>query len=149
MLAMLDYIRKLFLSAAKRYSPARLLQYLLALCRVVFKKCNFKYGDENSNHRFPLPKTPTIADGNGCLSEESIGTPVGHAISGSHPPAQPQGPMNAVGAHSAQNNDTFPSCVRNQILPFSYANGSRLQVNIDVNLPSNRVYSVCRRGGWV
>ncbi|KIM56244.1 hypothetical protein SCLCIDRAFT_248929 [Scleroderma citrinum Foug A] len=110
MLTILDYIRKLLLGAAKRYSPARFLQYLLALCRVVFKKCNFKYGDENSSHRFPLPKTPTIADG--CLSEESIGTPAGHAISGSYPPAQPQGPMNAVGAHNAQNNDTFPSPYR-------------------------------------
>jgi len=118
MLTILDHIRKLLLSAATQYSPAHLLQYLLALCRVVFKRCKLKCGDRNSSNGFPLPKTPTIAEGKGRLSEESIGTPVGHVISGSYPPAQPQGPVSVVGACNAQNNVIFPLYVRNQVLPF-------------------------------
>lgn len=112
MLTILDHIRMLLLSAAKRYSPVCLLQYLLALCRRVFKRCRLKCSDENLSHKFPLPKTPTIAEGNGCLSEESIGTPVGHAISGSYPPAQPQGPVSAVEVHNTQNNAIFISQYR-------------------------------------
>jgi len=141
----LDHIGELLLSAAKRYSPARLLQYLLALCRVVFKRCRLKCSDENLSHRFPLPKTPTIAEGNGCLSEESIGTPFGHAISGFYPPAQSQGPISAVEVHNTQNHDIFTSCVHSWMLPLSYANDSYLQVNIDVNLLSNKACNVCGR----
>ena len=87
MLSTLRHIRKFFLSSLKRYSPGRLLQYLLALCRAVFSRCKSKCGGQDSSHE-SIPKTPTLAEGKESLSDEDIVTPVGHVISGSRTPAQ-------------------------------------------------------------
>ena len=89
MLTILYHIREFLLSVLKRYSPVRLLQYLLALCRAVFSRCQSKCRGQNSSHEFLLPKIlSTLADGKESLSEEDIVTPIGHVISASRTLAQ-------------------------------------------------------------
>ncbi|KIM61883.1 hypothetical protein SCLCIDRAFT_25539 [Scleroderma citrinum Foug A] len=85
MLRIFRHIRKFLLSALKRYSPGRLLQYLLALCRAVFSRSKSKCSGQDSSHE-SLPKTPALAEGKESLAEEGIA--VGHVISGSRTPAQ-------------------------------------------------------------
>jgi len=87
MLGILCHIRKFLLSALKRYSPVRLLQYLLALCRMVFSRCKSKPNGQDSSREL-LPKTLTLAEGKKFLSEEGIANPIGHVISACRVPAQ-------------------------------------------------------------
>jgi len=132
MLGILHHIRRFLLSARKRYSPVRLLQYLLALCRAVFSRCKSKCNDQDSSHEF-LPKILTPAEGKGSLSEEGTVNPVGHVISGSRTPKQ-------VEEGGAQIAEIFPSCVCDQLLPIVYANHHHLAPGMTYpNLLSDRM----------
>lgn len=145
MFPLLHQLQRLLLSAPKWCSPSRLLQYLLALCRVVFRRCKLKRSVHNLNHEFPLPMTSTIVERKESLSGESMANAIaaGHATSSSYSPVQPQGSVSAaVEAGSVQNHDKFPSCVPNKVLPILYADPYHLQVYINVNLLSNKAYIV-------
>jgi len=132
MLGILHHIRKFLLSALKRYSPVRLLQYLLALCRAVFSRCRSKCSGQDSSLE-SLPKTLTLAVGKGSFSEEGIVTPVGHVISACRTPAQ-------VEQGLAQIVESSPSCVCGQLLPIVYANYHYLvQGMTDLNLLSDKM----------
>ena len=108
MLGILHHIREFLLSALKRYSPGRLLQYWLALCRAIFRRSKSKCSDQDPS--------PTLAEGMESLSEGSITTPIGHVISACRTHAQAE-------AGSAQ---TSPPCVCDQLLPMVYANHHHL-----------------------
>ena len=111
MLSILHHIRKFLLSALKRYSPGRLLQCLLALCRAFFSRSKSKYGGQDSSHEF-LPKTLTLADGKESLSAGGIVTPIaGHVVSGSC------SPLKQMEEGTAQNVGTSSPCVCDQLLP--------------------------------
>lgn len=115
MFPLLHQLQRLLLSAPKWCSPSRLLQYLLALCRVVFRRCKLKRSVHNLNHEFPLPMTSTIVERKESLSGESMANAIaaGHATSSSYSPVQPQGSVSAaVEAGSVQNHDNFPSIYR-------------------------------------
>ena len=137
MLSILHHIRKFLLSALKRYSPGRLLQYLLALCRAFFSRSKSKYGGQDSGHEF-LPKTLTPVEGNGYLSEGSMITPVGHIISGSRTPAQVEAGTAPVGEDPAQHVNTSPPCVCDQFLRIVYANYHHV-AQIMIVLPNAQV----------
>jgi len=108
MLGILHHIREFLFSALKRYSPVRLLQCLLALCRMVFSKC--KCSGQGSSHE-SLPETLTLAERKEYLSEEGVVEPVGHVISACRTPAQ------------VEEGHVIPlSCVCNELLPTVYAN---------------------------
>ena len=130
MLAILDHIRKLLLNAAKRYSPARLLQHLIALCRAVCRRYKSKRDDWGSSHE--LLSALTITERNGPVSEESQSATVRQTASESYPPAPPQASTSSVRVDRAANNDISP-CVRNQVLCNIYANNHLLQAK------SNRI----------
>ena len=133
MLSILHHIRKFLLSALKRYSPGRLLQYLLALCRAFFSRSKSKYGGQDSGHEF-LPKTLTLAEGKESLSAGGIVTPIsGHVISGSCTPKQME-------ETTAQDVRTSLLCVCNQLLPVVYADHHHLvQGMADLNIRSHRM----------
>ena len=137
MLSIPHYIREFLLRALKRYSPGRLLQYLLSLCRVVFSKCKSKCSGPDSSHEF-LPKTLTPVEGNGYLSEGSMITPVGHIISGSRTPAQVEAGTAPVGEDPAQHVNTSPPCVCDQFLRIVYANYHHV-AQIMIVLPNAQV----------
>ena len=119
MLSILHHIRKFLLSALKRYSPGRLLQCLLALCRAFFSRSKSKYGGQDSSHEF-LSKTPTLTDGKKSLSAGGIVTPIaGHVVSGSRTPVQME-------EATAQVVGSSPSCVCDQLLPIVYADHHHL-----------------------
>jgi len=102
---LLHHIREFLLRARKWYSPVRLLQYLLALCRAVFNRRKAKCSGQDSNYE--------------SLSEEGVAIPVGHVISGSRTPTRmEEGP--------AQIEEIPLSCVCNQLLPIVYANDHHL-----------------------
>ena len=122
MLSTLRHIRKFFLSSLKRYSPGRLLQYLLALCRAVFSRCKSKCSGQDSSHE-SIPKTPTLAEGKESLSDEDIVTPVGHVISGSRTPAQERALLKLRKS---------PYRVCNQLLSIVYANHHHLVQGIAI-----------------
>jgi len=137
MLGILHHIREFLLSALKRHSPIRLLQYLLALCRAVFSRCKSKCSGQDSSDEY-LPKT--LAEEKESPSEEGIVTPVGHVISASLTPAQ------------VEEGHVIPlSCVC-KLLPIVCANHHHLvqgmtdlnllerQSALKVNLPSKEVY---------
>ena len=134
MLAILDHIRKLLLSIAKRYSPVRFLQYLLAFCRAKYRRCKLEcHSDWGSSEESPLLKS---------LSEESGDATVGQAPSGYYSPAQSQVPTSAtLEAIEAQKNG--PMCVRSEAFPFPHTNDYSPQVNIDVSLLWNKAYDMC------
>ncbi|KIM61737.1 hypothetical protein SCLCIDRAFT_1215828 [Scleroderma citrinum Foug A] len=102
MLAILHHICKFLLSALERYSPVRLLQYLLALCRTMdFSRSKSKCSGQDSSHEF-LPKPLILAEEKESLSEEGIVNPVGHVISACRTPGElEEGP--------AQMAEIFPS----------------------------------------
>ena len=124
MLRIFRHIRKFLLSALKRYSPGRLLQYLLALCRAVFSRSKSKCSGQDSSHE-SLPKTPALAEGKESLAEEGIA--VGHVISGSRTPAQ-------VEAGLAHIEEIPLLCVCDHLLPIVYANHHHLLVQGMTNL---------------
>ena len=148
MLGTLHHIREFLLSALKRYSPVRLLQYLLALCRTVFSRSKSKCSGQDSSHE-SIPKTPTLSEGKESFAEEGIATPVGHVISGSRTPAQvEEGP--------AQIEEIPLLCVCDQLLPIVYANHHHLgqemtnpillpdrMCALKVNLHSKEAYVPC------
>ena len=113
MLAILHHIFKFLLSALERYSPVRLLQYLLALCRTMdFSRSKSKCSGQGSSHEF-LPKPLILAEEKESLSEEGIVNPVGHVISACRTPGElEEGP--------AQMAEIFPSCVYHQLLLIVY-----------------------------
>ena len=111
MLRIFRHIRKFLLSALKRYSPGRLLQYLLALCRAVFSRSKSKCSGQDSSHE--------------SLAEEGIA--VGHVISGSRTPAQ-------VEAGLAHIEEIPLLCVCDHLLPIVYANHHHLLVQGMTNL---------------
>ncbi|KAL4066453.1 hypothetical protein V8B97DRAFT_1022532 [Scleroderma yunnanense] len=114
MLRVLELLRKLLLSAVKRYSPVHLLQYLFAVCRAVFRRCKSKCYDQDSRHELPSLKIPTIGEEKGSLSESTPTTIVRHVVSGSLAPALSQGPSygSAIelmeGAHPQTTNEVSP-----------------------------------------
>ena len=132
MLSILHHIRKFLLSALKRYSPGRLLQYLLAICRAFFSRSKSKCG-QDSNHEF-LPKTLTLAEGKESLSAGGIVSPIaGHVVPGSCT-------LEQMEEATAQNVGTSPSCVCDQLLPVVYADHYHLvQGMADLNVRSHRL----------
>ena len=136
MLGIIHYIRKFLLSALKGCSPARLLQYLLALCRAVFSRCKSKCSDQEESSHESLPKTLTLAEGKESLSEEGIVTPVGHVISACRTPAQlEEGP--------AKYEEISSPCVCDQLLPIMRANHHHLVEKMtNLNLRSDRIYAL-------
>ena len=146
MLGILYHIRKFLLSALKRYSPGRLLQYLLALCRAVFSRCKSNCSGQDSSHE-SLQKTLTLSEGKKYLSEGGIVTPIGHVISACRTPSQmeagvaqvEEGPTQ-VEEGPAQNEEASPPCVCHRLLPIIYANHYHLilQGMTDLNHLSDR-----------
>ena len=149
MFGIIHHLRKFLLSALKRYSPGRLLQYLLALCRAVFSRCKPEFSGQDSSHEF-LRETLTLAEGKESLFEEGIVNPVGRVISACCTPGQmEEGRAQGREGHGHNVATSLP-CVCDQLLPIVYANHHHLRQGktqtlcaLKLTLESKKAYVAC------